>query len=109
MTSDGPLGVGTTYIVKNKMGRQVREFNNEVILYEPTQKFAFRTGGGAFGFYTSTRTFEETDGKTLVTETIESEGPAGILRILRPLILGFIQRSHQNSLIQLKENLEAQN
>ena len=49
LTSEGPMGVGTTYIVKNKVGRQVQEFNNEVIIYEPTQKFGFRTGGGVFG------------------------------------------------------------
>lgn len=85
------------------MGGQVQEFKNEVIIYEPTEKFVFRTGGGAFGFYTSTRTFEEKDGKTLVTETIETESPSGILKILSPLIIGFIQRSHHASLIHLKE------
>lgn len=108
MTSDGPLGVGTTYIVKNKMGGQIQEFKNEVIVYQPPRKFAFRTGGGAFGDYTSTRTFDDLDGKTRVTETIDTEGPSGILKILMPLIIIFIKKSHHGSLIRLKEILESQ-
>jgi uncharacterized membrane protein len=107
VTSDDPLGVGTKYVIKNRMGRRLQEFENEVLIYEPTQKFGFRSGGGAFGFYTSTRIFEEQHGKTLVTETIEAEGPAGILRIFMPLIIGFIKKSHHDSLIRLKEILES--
>ena len=87
ITSNNPLDVGAKYVVKNKMGRQIQEFENEVVVYAPPQKYGFRTGGGAYGFYTSTRTFEERDGKTQVIEKIEAEGPTGLLKILMPLVI----------------------
>ncbi len=108
VTSDGPVDIGSTFIVKNKMGGRIQEFKNEVIAYEPGHKFGFRSGGGAFGYYTSERTFEENNGKTIIIEAIEAEGPSGFLKIFMPFILGFIKKSHHNSMNRLKEILESQ-
>ena len=104
LLSDSPIGVGSTFRIKNKMGGRVQEFVSEVIDYEANHKYAFKTGSGIMG-YTSTRNFEKSPGGTLITERIEGQY-SGLSTLLVPLILGFIKSSHQKSLNRLKEILE---
>lgn len=102
--TDGPIGVGSVFVVRNKMGGRVQEFESKVISFEPNSRFGFQTGSGLMS-YTSNRTFEVRDGKTIITERITSE-ISGLMKFAAPLLNRFVRNSHYNSLLKLKEILE---
>lgn len=102
--TDGPIDVGSVFIVKNSMGGRVQNFENEIVALEPNARFGFKTGSGGMG-YTSNRTFEAKNGKTLVTERIDPE-TKGLMKLAAPLLKRFVRNSHYQSLLNLKANLE---
>jgi uncharacterized membrane protein len=102
--TDGPLEVGSIFIVKNDKGGRGQKFESKVITIEPNSEFSFQTGSGALG-YTSNRTFEKKDGKTFITERISPE-ISGLMKLATPLLRRFVRNSHYHSLLKLKEILE---
>jgi hypothetical protein len=92
------------YKVKNKVGGRDQEFLNQIISYQPNREFGFKTGDSGMS-YTAFRTFEEQNGRTVITEKVTGEF-SGLQKLVGPLVMGFIQRSHHNSLLRLKEILE---
>ena len=93
-------------MIKNKMGGKVQEIPNKVVAYEPDKTFAFRSEGTLT--YTSTRSFEDTNGATRITEVMVGERPSGLLGLFGPLIMRFAGQFHYNSLVNLKRVLESQ-
>ena len=71
VTSEGPVGVGTTgFNVIRFLGRKI-EANYEITEHEQNKKSTIKSTSGPIPF-TGTRTFESVEGGTRVTESIEA-------------------------------------
>jgi uncharacterized protein YndB with AHSA1/START domain len=103
-TSDGPVGVGTTY-------RQVRsipsrsEESLEVTELESDERFAIHGGLGPF-VGTLTYGFADVDGSTKLTNTADLEA-SGLLKLAAPIAVGRIKDAVAQNLGVLKGILEA--
>jgi uncharacterized protein YndB with AHSA1/START domain len=103
-TSDGPVGVGTTY-------RQVRtipsrsEESFEVTDLEPDTRFAIHGGLGPF-VGTLTYDFEDVGGSTKLTNTADLQA-SGLLKLAAPIAVGRIRDAVAQNLGVLKGILEA--
>lgn len=105
-TSEGPLGVGSSYAqVAKFLGRRV-ESNFEVIDYEPNRLVKATSTSGSFPI-TFTRVVEPIDGGTLVTAIIEGDA-SGFFKLAEPLLARMVQRSVNADYANLKYILETQ-
>jgi uncharacterized protein YndB with AHSA1/START domain len=103
-TSEGPVGVGTTYRqVRSLPSRSEEAF--EVTEFEPERRLAIRGGLGPL-HGTMSYTLEPIDGGTRLTNAADLEG-RGVLRIAAPLATGRIREAVAANLGVLKELLEA--
>ncbi len=106
-TSDGPIGVGSTYDnVVHFLGRQIVD-PHEVVQYEPNKKFTFKSHSGQISFE-GTHAFEPTtNGATRFT--FVASGETGTLfRLAEPIVNRMINRQWDANVANLKELLEAQ-
>jgi uncharacterized membrane protein len=106
ITSEGPMGVGTTYRYVNQLlGRRI-ETDGEITEYEPNRKYSFKSTSGPFpiegGF-----TFEAADGGTKVTLAVAAD-IGGFFKLAEPLVVRAIKRQFETDLSTLKDILEAQ-
>jgi uncharacterized membrane protein len=106
VTSEGPMGVGTTYrYVSQLLGRRI-ETDGEITEYEPNRKYSFKSTSGPFpiegGF-----TFEATEGGTRVTLAVEAD-MGGFFKMAEPLVVRTIKKQFQTDVSTLKDLLEAQ-
>ena len=104
-TSEGPVGVGTTFsAVASVLGRQL-EVDNEVSAYEPNTKYSIKvtsgpiTGGGGY-------TFEPVEGGTKATFGFDAD-LGGFFRMAEPLVVRMLRRQYETNLNHLKDLLEA--
>lgn len=103
-SSDGPVGVGTTY-------RQVRtipsrsEESLEVAELVPDERFAISGGLGPL-VGTLTYELEDVDGSTKLTNTADLEA-RGLLKLAAPIAVGRIRDAVAQNLGILKGILEA--
>ncbi len=104
-TSEGPLGVGSTYAqVAKFLGRRI-ESTFEVIEYEPNRMVKATSTSGAFPI-TFTRSVESAKGGTLVTALIQGDA-SGFFKLAEPLLARLVQRSVDRDYATLKATLEA--
>jgi uncharacterized membrane protein len=105
ITSDGEVGVGSTYkYVTQMMGRQIST-TGEIITCDTNTRFMYRSTSGPFqivGGYT----FEKDGDRTKVTQRIVAD-IEGFFRLAEPIVVRSVQRNIQNNLQTLKETLEA--
>ncbi len=103
-TSEGPIGVGTTYHAVDKIppGRRI-EGTLEVTRYEPNELMAASLSDP----YNATWdvTFEDVDGSTLMTMHLVANLSA-IQRLLAPVLSGWARRVQQRGLEAFKADLE---
>jgi uncharacterized protein YndB with AHSA1/START domain len=105
-TSDGPIGVGTTFReVMQFLGRRI-ESTGEITEYEPNKRNAVKSTSGPFPFEI-TGTFEPVEGGTEVTFEVEAE-IGGFFRFAEPLVARMGKRQMETQLANLKDLLEAQ-
>ena len=105
-TSEGPLGVGSTYDqVASFLGRKVVS-SFEVIDYDPGRMVKATSTTGSFPI-TFTRMVETLERGTRVSAIIEGDA-AGFYKLAKPLLKRFVQRSVDTDYRRLKEILEAQ-
>jgi uncharacterized protein YndB with AHSA1/START domain len=103
--TDGPPGVGTRYaFVRKFMGRRM-EATNEYVAYEPGRRIAFKTTSGPVALEAS-YLFESAAGGTKLTSRIEMQ-PAGLLRLVEPLMARNLRQGMKVSFVQLKDLLES--
>jgi uncharacterized protein YndB with AHSA1/START domain len=103
-TSDGSIGVGTTWHAVSKVvGRKVEsditftEFEtNRKIVFTLTKPFPV----------TSTVMLETVAGGTRVSQTIEAE-PGGFFKLAEPLVVTMTRRQFQNDLDNLRDLMDA--
>ena len=100
-TSEGPIGVGTTYHAVDKIppGRRI-----EVTRYEPNELIAASLSEP----YNATwdAMFEDVDGSTLMTMHIVANLSA-VRRLLVPLLSGWARRVQQGGLDSFKADIES--
>ncbi len=106
-TSEGPLGVGTTYTsVSRLLGKQL-ESTVEYTAYEPNTRVAIKAVSGPIPFQAET-TFEATaEGGTMVTTAGGGE-VGGFFKLAEPLVSRMLQRQFNTDNANLKDYLEAQ-
>ena len=104
-TSEGPIGVGTTYHAVDKIppGRRI-EGTLEVTRYEPNELIAASLSEP----YNATwdAMFEDVDGSTLMTMHIVASLSV-VQRLLAPLLSGWARRVQQGGLDSFKADLES--
>ena len=103
-TSDGPIGVGSTWHAVGKVvGRKI-ETDFEYTEFEVDRKIAY-TITKPFPM-TATVMFEPVADGTRVSQTIEGE-PGGFFKLAEPLVLKMSQRQFQNDFDNLRDLMEA--
>jgi uncharacterized membrane protein len=103
--TDGPLRVGTRHVfVRSFMGRRM-EGTNEYTAYEPGKRITFKGIAGPIPLEAS-YFFEPTDNGTRVTSRVEM-WPAGLARLLQPLIARSLEREMQAASTELKRQLQS--
>ena len=107
-TSEGPLGVGSTFRVTAKfMPMWSPRFSGRVTEYEPPKKMAMESGGGAPFAGGGTYSFEPIEGGTNLTfdGTMRMKS---LLKLMEPLLHGSFRKQSAADLRKLKEVLEGQ-
>jgi len=105
VTSEGPMGVGTTYrYVSQLLGRRI-ETDGEITEYEPNRKYSFKSTSGPFPIE-GVFTFEAADGGTKVTLTVKAD-VGGFFKMAEPLVARMINRQFETDVNTLKDVLEA--
>jgi len=104
-TSDGPIGVGTTWHGAGKMfGRRV-ETDIEYTEFEAGRSFTTKS---ATPFpNTMAFTLESVDDGTRVTQTVDGE-PGGFFKLAGPLLAAAFKRLFQGNLDNLKDLMEGE-
>jgi uncharacterized membrane protein len=103
-TSEGPVGVGTTWRGVGKfLGNRI-ETEIEQTEYEPNRK---STQKSKSPFPVNQQmTFESVDGGTRVNVKFEAE-PGGFFKLAEPLLAGMTKRNIEGELANLKDLMEA--
>ncbi len=107
LTSDGPLGVGSTYAQTSKFLGQRIQFAFEVLEFEPNRRIRFKTTSGTFPV-DIVRSVEPIVGGTRVKAIIQGEA-GGIFKLAAPVLDRMTQRQIEADYASLKELLEAPN
>ena len=103
-TSEGPIGVGTTWHSVGKfLGRRV-ESDTVYTEFEPNRKFTFEATT-PFPM-TVAFTFESVAGGTGVEQVVDAE-PGGFFKLAGPLLVAAAKRQFQNDLDTLRDLMEA--
>jgi len=103
-TSEGPIGVGTTWRAVQKAFGQRLESEVEVTEYEPNRMWT-QKGRSPFPVQVQA-TFEGVDGGTRVNLRLEGE-PGGFFRLAEPLLASMAKRNIEGDLANLKDLMEA--
>lgn len=104
-TSQGPIGVGTTYrTTLTFLGRRL-EGEVEFTEYEPNRSYATKINSGPFPVK-NRLTFERVGGGTQVNFTSEFQ-PGGFFKLAEPLLASMVKRQFEADLANLKDLMEA--
>ena len=103
-TSEGPIGVGSTFCLTGEfLGRRVPT-TYEVIEYEPNRSAAWKTVSGPLPL-TFQRTFERVKGGTRFTIRYEAD-VRGFFKLVMSLLARTVKRQHEGDLRTVKEQME---
>jgi uncharacterized protein YndB with AHSA1/START domain len=105
-TSEGPLGVGSTF--KGRFTFLGRQFDGNVLVtaHEPNRVYMSKMAEGPFPIETGYTLASIEEGTHL---TFRAEGaPGGFFKFAEPLVISMAKRSFETDLQNLKEMLEAQ-
>lgn len=104
-TSDGPIGVGTTWrTVSRFLGRRI-ESESEFTEYELNRKLGFKSKSGPIQFE-SRMTFERVEGGTRINTKFEAE-IGGFFKLAEPLVVSMGKRQLEGDFANLKDLMEA--
>jgi len=105
-TSEGPLGVGTTYRgVIHFLGQRI-EWTSEITGWQPNEKVEFSLTAGPLQLEEGV-TFEPVEGGTRITVVYEGD-PGGFFKLATRVVVRMWQGQMEGNLAKLKEVLEAQ-
>jgi hypothetical protein len=102
-TSQGPLGLGSTFqSTSQDKGRPI-ENNFEVTAFKPGRKFAFKS----VSTQTSTSyVFDAVEAGTRLTATMQPPDPVGILKLTSPFLARQFKRQFVGDIARMKKLLE---
>jgi len=104
-TSEGPVGVGTTWRAAQKaLGRRL-ESEVEVTEYEPNRKCAQKSKSGPFPVEVL-QTYEPVEGGTRLGVALEAE-PGGFFKLAEPLLVRTLKRNIETDFANLKDLMES--
>jgi len=104
-TSEGPIGVGTTYhSIVTALGRRI-EGEVEFTEYESNRRCATKTKSGPIPV-DAQWTFKRVDGGTQVDVTLEAEAD-GFFKLAEPLLVNILKRQFEADTANLKYLMEA--
>jgi uncharacterized membrane protein len=101
-----PTGVGTTYQCELKLPGQTATSKFEISEYEVNKKIAFEAEAAGPAKPNGSFLFEPAAGGTKITLVPRPEF-RGILKLLEPMMAGYVRKQNQEHLIKLKQILEA--
>lgn len=108
ITSEGPIGIGTTYIETFESNGKISEIKSEIIEFEPSSKWSYKTSSKPFSLNVSYTL-------TPLEEGVKIEGigemSLGLFSFSLPthlIIVPMIKSRLENSLKNLKNVLEPQ-
>ena len=103
--SEGPPGVGTTFLyVSQFLGKRL-ESTFEITEYEPNRRVGIKSTSGPIPLSITT-TFEEAEEGTKVS--FEAEGDvSGVFKLAEPIVARTAQRQFEGNFLTLKDVLEA--
>ncbi len=105
ITSEGPLGVGSTYEqVASFLGRRINS-SFEIVGFELGQMIKGTTTAGSFPITFTRSTEAQSEGGTMVSALVEGEA-VRFFRIAEPLLRRMVQRSIDKDYQKLKQLLE---
>lgn len=104
-TSQGPIGVGTTWrAVQAFLGQRI-ESDVEVTEYEPNRKSAQKTKSGPIPAEVR-QIYERAEGGTRVSFALEGQ-VGGFFKLAEPLVANLAKRSIEADFANLKDLMEA--
>lgn len=105
-TSDGPIGMGSTF--KGRFTFLGRQFDSNVVVtaHELNRVFESKIAEGPFPLATR-YTLEPVENGTQVAFVVEG-APGGFFKLAEPLVVSMAKRAYETDLQNLKEMLEAQ-
>ncbi len=103
-TSEGPVGVGTTWRIVGRAFGQGIEGEVEVTEYEPNRKWAQKQSRPIPAKIW--QTYEPVEGGTRVSVTLEAE-PGGFFKLAEPLLKTLMKRGIATDLANVKDLMEA--
>jgi uncharacterized protein YndB with AHSA1/START domain len=103
-TSEGPIGIGTTFLIRVKPSMGVSEGVTEVIGFDPNRRQVIRGEMGSMR-PTITDLFEPADRGTKFTRRIQIEA-SGLMRLMLPLVRPMTGKIWTGFLANLKRVLE---
>jgi uncharacterized membrane protein len=103
-TSEGSIGVGTTWRAVQKAFGQRLESEVEVTEYEPNRMWT-QKGKSPFPVHVQA-TFESVDSGTRVNLRLEGE-PGGFFKLAAPVVASMAKRQAEADLANLKDFMEA--
>ena len=106
ITSEGPIGVGTTVRSVSRMMGRTAETTWEVTEYEVNRKKAVKSTSGPIPFEAAS-VFESVEGGTKLTFSFQAEA-GGIRGVIASVIGRMGKKGTEKSLANLKELLEAE-
>ncbi len=105
-TSEGPIGVGSTF--RGRFTFLGRQFDGNVVVtaHEANRVFVSKIAEGPFPLETG-YTLEPVENGTHVAFVVDG-APGGFFKFAEPLVVSLAKRSYESDLHNLKEMLEAQ-
>jgi uncharacterized membrane protein len=104
-TSEGPIGVGTTWRAVDRIFGRRMERESVFIEYEPNRKITQKSTSGPVPFEVRS-IYEPVEGGTRVIVTAEAQ-PSGFFKLAGPLLARMRKRQFETDLANLKALLEA--
>ena len=105
-TSDGPVGVGSTWTHERRQGPQTIVAPIELVECEPNRRFVMVSGAGGFEVRSTMTFVEASAGSTRVTEVLEMK-TKGVTRLFEPLIRRQVPKQGAAVHERMKQVIEA--
>jgi uncharacterized protein YndB with AHSA1/START domain len=106
LTSAEPIGLGTQFWVRMKPFMGMSEATSTVSEYEPDRRVAHTVHMGKLTPVSGYTIDPDGRGGCRVTKTVELE-PAGLMRLIAPMMKSMIRKANVQFLVNLKRVLEA--
>jgi uncharacterized membrane protein len=104
VTSNGPVGVGTTYTWVQQIVGQKVDTRGEITAWEPPNRYEWKSVSGPFPLSGGV-TFKAEGDSTVVTQYADAE-PGGFFKLAEGLLVRQVEGQLAQSLKTLKELLE---